>query len=733
VNTFQTYQNFLRALYTPSDVVAFAFINHKGGVEHAFIPRTEAETEKYFDTLTKLNQAYSIFVGMNPFKPELVGKTIGRTKDNVAAVKRLYVDADHIGEEGVQQILSSGKVPSPTVVLESSPTKFQLIWNVSGLTKETAESLLKTMAEEFQTDKAVSEISRVLRVPGFKNRKYVDAPEVKAVSINPEASYDKSAFKLDVKSEGQTFESKPDGWINEPIVHGNINNRLTQIAGYYIGEKFVKDAAVLFELLKGHAERQAVCKDGQTPFQCNTDEIKKIADGCVSRYKTKKLELTQPQATDVAQPATALAMVDVSNWRDLFRSVGEMEDGPIDMIIEGVLQEGTCFIGANPGDGKTLVALAYAKAICTGTPLFGIPQFFVKQPRTVVYLIPESRDRSFRKRCEAFRLPDDKMKFMARTISAGMSLELSDPRLLEAVRQTKAVVFLDTASRFMKGSDENAAAQNRQLVNDVIALLAAGAVCVILVHHATKAAKTNQERMTLENMLRGTSDFGAMCDQAYGIRKDMILYANGNGPMEIELVSLKDREQIGGLTSIRLAASHKTKEKDERFPVSYITKEGNFRVVSDSETSHREVQALESSVKNEPNIPAKELAVRFNMTEYRVKTQLAKLGWHRVQGGPGGASPWHQDLGSLCPYEKVVEMKPKTTVEDAVAYLQKALAGTAPDGEYVSETDILTGADKAGISDALVGKARKRLGVVVGKEGNTVAWSLPQPEEQKAG
>jgi hypothetical protein len=308
-----------------------------------------------------------------------------------------------------------------------------------------------------------------------------------------------------------------------------------------------------------------------------------------------------------------------------------------------------------------------------------------------------------------------------------VSLELSDPRLLEAVRQTKAVVFLDTASRFMKGSDENAAAQNRQLVNDVIALLAAGAVCVVLIHHATKAAKTNQERMTLENMLRGTSDFGAMCDQAYGIRKDMTLYANGNGPMEIELVSLKDREQIGGLTSIRLAASRK--EKGETFPASYITEEGNFRVVSDSETSRREVQALETSVKNEPNIPAKELAVRVNMTEYRVKSQLAKLGWHRVQGGPGGASPWHQDFGA-CPYEKVVEIKPKKTVEDAVAYLQKELAGTSPDGQYVSEIDILKGADKTGISDVLIGKARKRLGVVVAEEGDTVAWSLPQPEEQ---
>jgi len=81
----------------------------------------------------------------------------------------------------------------------------------------------------------------------------------------------------------------------------------------------------------------------------------------------------------------------------------------------------------------------------------------------------------------------------------------------------------------MKGSDEKCSASKSPLVNDVMRLLAAGAVCVVLVHHATKAAKANQERMTLENMLRGTSDFGAMCDQAYGIAKDMTLYATDNG------------------------------------------------------------------------------------------------------------------------------------------------------------------------------------------------------------
>jgi hypothetical protein len=155
--------------------------------------------------------------------------------------------------------------------------------------------------------------------------------------------------------------------------------------------------------------------------------------------------------------------------------------------------------------------------------------------------------------------------------------------------------------------------------------------------------------MTLENALRGTGDFGAMCDQAYGIRKDEKKYAGGNGPMEIELISLKDRELIGGLTSLRLAASWKEEKRAEgiyqsTFPVSYIDTTGNFRVVSEVEAANREIHALETLVTNEPNLSAKELAAALTQTtEYRVLTQLKRLGYHRVSGGAGGASPWHRD------------------------------------------------------------------------------------------
>ncbi|VVB52990.1 Uncharacterised protein [uncultured archaeon] len=239
-------------------------------------------------------------------------------------------------------------------------------------------------------------------------------------------------------------------------------------------------------------------------------------------------------------------------------------------------------------------------------------------------------------------------------------------------------------------------------------------------------------------MLRGTSDLGAMCDQAYGIRKDRVLYANGDGPMEIDLVSLKDREQIGQLTTLRLAAS-KLAPSGNLFPtVSIIRETGNFKVVSKSETFQRDINHLVTLVQRDSRIPMKELVRQSGLSEYDVESRLKDLGWHRTKGGKGGASPWHQDGSSPCPFAKdEAKPEPEKTVapvpsrprrpgtKEAITMLSSLLEGTDPEGEYVEARDVYEEASRLGISDNVLEKARKALGVVIGTE---CGWSLPAPQ-----
>jgi hypothetical protein len=120
--------------------------------------------------------------------------------------------------------------------------------------------------------------------------------------------------------------------------------------------------------------------------------------------------------------------------------------------------------------------------------------------------------------------------------------------------------------------------------------------------------------------------------------------------MEIELVNLKDRERLGGLTSIRLAASYN--KPGAIFTKSYIDETGNFRPVDYKESKARDEQTLNSLVTANPMMTITELCETTGMKPYTVKETVKRLGWHMAKGGPDGHSPWHKDgkLGQ-CPYK----------------------------------------------------------------------------------
>jgi hypothetical protein len=114
------------------------------------------------------NGGADIFVGMNPIGPEAQH----RTKENVKEIRHAYLDLDEDAGASLQAIRASGDVPPPNFILDTSPGKHQVIWRVEGLDREQAESLLRALASEYGGDPAATDISRLLRLPRFANRKY---------------------------------------------------------------------------------------------------------------------------------------------------------------------------------------------------------------------------------------------------------------------------------------------------------------------------------------------------------------------------------------------------------------------------------------------------------------------------------------------------------------------------------------------------------------------------------
>jgi DnaB-like helicase N terminal domain/AAA domain len=212
---------------------------------------------------------------------------------------------------------------------------------------------------------------------------------------------------------------------------------------------------------------------------------------------------------------------EAQNWRGIFHTVEEFENAPpLRFAIAGFLQEaGVTLIGGLAGHGKTLLMLAMTKALLEESPLFGYEPFSVPHPaQRVLYLIPESSLGPFWSRIKLFRLEEHirNDRLLVRTLSSREQVSLKDSRLFKAAEG--ADVFLDTAVRFMDGS-ENDVESTRPFVQTLFDLLKIGGARTITgAHHAPKGFE-GQDYMTLENILRGSGDIGAMLSTAWGVRQ----------------------------------------------------------------------------------------------------------------------------------------------------------------------------------------------------------------------
>jgi len=250
-------------------------------------------------------------------------------------------------------------------------------------------------------------------------------------------------------------------------------------------------------------------------------------NGHITMYPSPQVTVGAVAGNQVATPAIeVIEPVPYESWRQLFVDGSQMSSAPYGFLIDRILTEdSSMFIAALPGHGKTLIALSMARAFIYKKKLFG--HFDVLEQLPVLYLIPESGEKSFRKRMVAFELDDpmrwsdptkfpDKDMFLCRTMTQGKMIALTDPALLAAV--DGRIIFLDTAIRFGNSANENDAAENRYLSEAIFSLLYHGARAVIGVHHSPKSAE-KVDNMTLENMLRGSGDLGAMLDVAWGVRQ----------------------------------------------------------------------------------------------------------------------------------------------------------------------------------------------------------------------
>jgi hypothetical protein len=147
------------------------------------------------------------------------------------------------GDARLAALRASDAVPTPTAILSTSQGKYQVLWRVDGFDFARQETALKLLAIAFGGDPACTDRNRVLRVPGFLNRKY-DPPCLVTAEYLPDSASNPGDFRLEIpateaglcapvnggrKHPGKHSHSEDDwAWVCRQLAHGKDAVKLTR-------------------------------------------------------------------------------------------------------------------------------------------------------------------------------------------------------------------------------------------------------------------------------------------------------------------------------------------------------------------------------------------------------------------------------------------------------------------------------------------------------------------------
>ena len=202
--------SYIHENFRSDDRIAIVLVNKSNGDVVQRVGKAERIAGPDFQKWLRHMNAnrYEVYISMNALKDEAKG----RTKEDIAEIRHVYLDLDEGGREAIDTLLSREDLPRPNYLLNSSPGKYQLVWKVSGFSQDQAEALQRALVSETGADPAAIDSCRVLRLPGFFNRKYAEPHYVSAETISDETYRPEQFPKLSV--EGQRWPS---------LVHGPVN------------------------------------------------------------------------------------------------------------------------------------------------------------------------------------------------------------------------------------------------------------------------------------------------------------------------------------------------------------------------------------------------------------------------------------------------------------------------------------------------------------------------------
>lgn len=179
-DTITNPSKYLRELFNPDDAIALTLIRrHTGRPDRStFTPAVVQRfglakhfaSPGYQQWLFQMNErGFEIYSTANTIRADATN----RNKSSIAEIRHMYLDFDVNGDSALEVLMRRYDLPRPNYVVHTSTGKHQVLWRVTGFDATSAENLLRAMSRDTGADIPATDCNRVLRLPGYRNHKYL--------------------------------------------------------------------------------------------------------------------------------------------------------------------------------------------------------------------------------------------------------------------------------------------------------------------------------------------------------------------------------------------------------------------------------------------------------------------------------------------------------------------------------------------------------------------------------